>query len=121
MKREKRKVKECYLLLAPFNEKLALSRPSTGFEIVGLNLARFPACDFEKSWFVVLISFKNEDKGGAPPKEGGRDRSQLCSNRVPPTLELEKKTEDAEELPTQCGSDGKRKETPGGRPVHGYV
>ena len=69
----------------------------------------------------VLMSFKNEDNGCAPPKEVGRDRSQLCSNRVPPTLELEKKTEDAEELPTQCGSDGKRKETPGGRPVHGYV
>ena len=98
MKREKRKVKECYLLLAPFNEKfdvlLAFSRLS------------------------VRISFKNEDNGGAPPKEVGRDRSQLCSNRVPPTLELEKKTEDAEELPTQCGSDGKRKETPGGRPMH---
>ena len=65
----------------------------------------------------VRISFKNEDNGGAPPKEVGRDRSQLCSNRVPPTLELEKKMEDAEELLTQCGSDGKRKETPGGRPV----
>ena len=58
-------------------------------------------------WWSVRISFKNEDNGGAPPKEVGRDRSQLCSNRVPPTLELEKKTEDAEELPTQCGGDGK--------------
>ena len=69
----------------------------------------------------IRISFKNEDNGGAPPKEVGRDRSQLSSNRGPPTLEFEKKMEDAEELQTPCGSDGKRKETPGGRPVHGYV
>ena len=34
------------------------------------------------------------------------------------TLELEKKTKDAEKLPTQYESVGKRKETPGGRPVH---
>ena len=62
--KRKRKAKKCYLLLAPFNEKLALSRPSTGFEIVGLNLARFPACDCEKSWFVdgvVLALFKAID------------------------------------------------------------
>ena len=42
----------------------------------------------------------------------------MSPNRGPPTLELEKKTEDAEKLPTQYEGVGKRKETPGGRPVH---
>ena len=67
-----------------------------------------------------LYPSKMKIKGVPPPKEGGRDRSQLCSNRVPPTLELEKKTEDAEELPTQCGRDGKKKRDTG-RPTRAWI
>ena len=83
MKREKRKVKECYLLLAGqsvYPSKMKIT--------------------------------------GVPPQRR-RKRSQLNeSNRGPPTLELEKKTKDAEKLPTQYRSVGKRKETPGGRSMH---